>query len=173
MSGAIYSETQAFAQPWIWVLVTALAAFAWWAGIRQIFLGRPVGSVPGPDGLIIGLWVVIGVLLPLFLATSVMVTTIDAEGLDVRVVHGLFPRIRIPHDEIVSAEAMTYQPLLQWGGWGFRRDTSGDAAYSVGGREAVRIQTTGGRFLLVGTRNPDALLLALQAAGHSRPEALR
>jgi len=166
MTGAVYSECQAFALPWIWVLVIALAAFAWWVGVRQIFLGRPVGSRPGPDGLIVGFWIVIGVLLPLFLATSVMLTTVDAEGLKVRVAHGLFPRICIPFDEIVSVEVATYQPLLQWGGWGFRRSAAGDLAYSVGGREVVRVETKEGRFLLVGTRDPEALRLALEVAGH-------
>ena len=162
MTGAVYTESQAFAQPLIWILVVALAALAWWAFIQQIILGHPVGSRPGPDGLVIGLCIFAGVLVPLFLATSVMVTTIDTEGLEVRVLHRLFPRIQFPIGDIIDVRATAYRPLLHWGGWGFRHRASGDVVYSVGGRSAVRILTATGRSVLVGTKHPDVLAMALR-----------
>jgi hypothetical protein len=78
----------------------------------------------------------------------------------------LFPfwTTRVPVHEIASVEVATYQPIREFGGWGIRysfRDST--TAYTIGGTRGVRIVTTRGRKLLVGTLDPEALAAAIDS----------
>ncbi|PKQ30602.1 MAG: hypothetical protein CVT62_12885 [Actinobacteria bacterium HGW-Actinobacteria-2] len=74
--------------------------------------------------------------------------TIDREGLRA---HTVLPRPRtvVPLDEVESAEVAEVRPLPDFGGWGYRIDSTGRVGIVVRAGEAILIHRTGGRQLLV------------------------
>ncbi len=134
-----------------------------WLMIPLVALGliAALGSVMAV-GQDIPLWVfpVIGVIplvvLVLFSSLRVRVTSRD--------VHWAFgpgwPKWRLALDEIESVEPVRYP---WWYGYGIRLTPEG-WLYNVWGRWAVRIRTTSGRIVRVGTDDPDGLAAAVQRA---------
>lgn len=89
-----------------------------------------------------------------------------SEG-ELHVQYGLFGP-KVPIADILSCEAVDYD-WKKYGGWGIRRGFDGSVAYNmVGDRgRAVRVVYRKGRWtktILVATRDPDRLALAVQQA---------
>ena len=78
----------------------------------------------------------------------------------------LFPlyRRRIALADIASAEAVTYSPIADYGGWGIRGFGS-SVALNARGNQGVRLTLRDGRRILVGSQRPGELAAALGAAG--------
>jgi len=154
-----FRETQRFRQLWLWLPLLALMALAAYAFIQQLVLGHPVGTRPLPDGLAWVLLPLLGLGVPGGFAMLRLETRLEADHLLVR----FFPlrTRRIPYRKIASAEAVTYRPLLDYGGWGIRLGAGG-WAYTVSGRRGVRLTFSDGTHLLVGSQAPEALVAALQ-----------
>ncbi len=72
-------------------------------------------------------------------------------------------RFRIPVADIVSATACTYQPLLDYGGWGIRFGRGG-RAYSMGGNQGVQLVLRDSSRILIGSERPDELARAIGSA---------
>lgn len=69
-------------------------------------------------------------------------------------------RRRIALREIASAEAVTYSPLAEYGGWGIR-GWGKDTALNARGNRGVRLTLRDGRRVLIGSQRPDDLAAAL------------
>ena len=69
-------------------------------------------------------------------------------------------RRQIPLREIASAEAVTYLPLADYGGWGIR-GWGRDVALNARGNRGVQVALRDGRRILIGSQRPDALAEAL------------
>ena len=82
----------------------------------------------------------------------------------------LFPlyRKRIRMAEITSAQAVIYDPIGEYGGWGIR-GYSGDQCLNARGNEGVRLTLSSGDKLLVGSQKAEALVHALCQTGSVRP----
>ncbi len=128
--------------------VTAAAAIA-------LFAARGLGS-----GWARQLLAGAGGLLGLTGAFAPMRTLVTREG--VTVTFGLpgWIRFRIPAGEIRSAEAVTYRPLAEFGGWGIRFGLGGTRAYTARGNRGVRIEADGRKYL-IGSQRPEELAAAL------------
>ena len=76
----------------------------------------------------------------------------------------LFPlyRRRVARTDIVSAEAATYAPIAEYGGWGIK-GRPGNSALNARGNRGVRLTLRDGRRLLIGSQRPDELASALTA----------
>lgn len=70
---------------------------------------------------------------------------------------------RYSWDEIESAQARTYRPIAEFGGWGVRFGRRGKA-YNVYGNRGVQLELTGGRRLLIGSQRADELAAAIRSA---------
>ena len=76
----------------------------------------------------------------------------------------------MPFGSVASAEAVTYRPIRDFGGWGIRRSWSGDRCYNVKGDQAVKLVMTDGQAIFVGSQQPHELHSAI--AGGMQPKAL-
>ncbi|MCS6858690.1 MAG: hypothetical protein NZT92_00035 [Abditibacteriales bacterium] len=135
--------------------------FPWWATIPMaasapfvLILGLTQAGtkpVPLPLALLMSLF-----LAGIFLLMFRMVTTVYEDRIVVK--FGWLPLVRftIPLSEIQSARAVTYKPLLEFGGWGIRFGRARKLAYSTQGNKAVEVVTTK-RTILIGTALPDQL----------------
>ncbi len=123
-----------------------------------------LGPRVGPPGawVVLGAGaLVLGVLLGLALGTR-LVTEVRREGLLVQLKP--FHRVprRIPFEQAVRLEAVTYAPLREYGGWGLRRGATG-RAYSAWGDRGVLLTFPGGETVLLGSQRADQLAAALRA----------
>jgi hypothetical protein len=74
---------------------------------------------------------------------------------------------RIPLARIKTAEARTYRPLLEYGGWGIRYGLGGKA-YNVGGNRGVQLKLENGKRILFGSHEADALAAAIKGAKEAK-----
>jgi hypothetical protein len=151
---APFEESQAFRHPGVWALVAIPICGAWFAAVWQLVLGRNFGDNPAPDWVLFVVVAVVGVLLPLWLATLRLVTRVDQEAVEVRFHPPLAGR-RFPFGEIESCDEVRYLPIREFGGWGIR----------WGGRRgdvAVELTLTNGYRFAVGSQQPDELAAAIQ-----------
>lgn len=167
-----FEETQKFDQPWLRILIGALAV--WSVGMpvyglyHQFVLGRPWGDRPFSDtGLIVFSVLMVGFGLGIFGLFQVLNlrTRVTDEGL--RVDFTPFVHRLITFDQIRSAEARQYNPVLEYGGWGLRYGRGGQA-YNVKGNQGVQLTFADGRRLLIGSQKADALAAAINARLQSR-----
>lgn len=161
-----FTETQRFRQPWIialipLILITSLGPFLY--GIyRQIILHQPFGDSPAPDRYLIITTVAVAALvfgIVWLLLASYLRVEVQDEALSIR----FFPFIRerrIAFRDIAQAEARTYSPLMEYGGWGVRFGPHGKA-YNVSGNRGVQLELAGGERLLLGSQRADELAAAI------------
>ncbi len=93
--------------------------------------------------------VVLGVVVLALCAVTLRWTvTVDSRGLTARC---LLPRPRtfVPLDEIEQVRAVEISPLRHFGGWGYRIGAGGRVGIVVRAGEAILVQRTGGRELVV------------------------
>lgn len=69
-------------------------------------------------------------------------------------------RWRIALQEIASAEAVTYSPLADYGGWGIR-GWGKNTALNARGNRGVQVALHDGRRVLIGSQRPEELAEAL------------
>lgn len=126
--------------------------------VWQVILGHPWGKQPMSSAGVIG-WTVFLWLVYWRLVTVRLVTEVREGELAVAM-RGLWRARRIPVSGIRSAQAVTYDPLRDYGGYGFRKTRRGKA-YIAEGSRGVRLELEKGGTVLVGSARPDELLAAL------------
>lgn len=96
-----------------------------------------------------------------WILSMTLVTEVRPEGLYIRF-KMLWPERVIPYFQIVKAEAKTYRPIVDYGGWGVR-GIAPIKAFNVSGNRGVLLSMTNGQFLMIGSQRPDQLAAALQS----------
>jgi hypothetical protein len=161
-----FTERQRFRQPWLWLLIGGVAVLFWYGAWQQIVLGRPWGTNPAPDGVLILVVLLAGVAVPWLFLAGRLDTEVRDDGIHVR----FFPFHRKPRvyawADIESVEARVYSPLGEYGGWGIRYGFRGKA-YNVSGNLGVELRLRGGWRVLIGTRDPAGFTAAIEAATSS------
>jgi hypothetical protein len=99
----------------------------------------------------------------LFSVLTLRQTTIVASDA-VTVRYGFLYRVRIPFSEIAHAEAVSYRPVRDYGGWGIR-GLGRRRALNTRGNQGVLITRADGSTILVGSQKPRELLAALSRGG--------
>ena len=89
-------------------------------------------------------------------------TTVAADAVTVR--FGPLYRMRIPFSDIAHAEAVTYRPVRDYGGWGIR-GFGRRRALNARGDRGVLVTRTDGSTILIGSQKPRELLSALARGG--------
>jgi hypothetical protein len=158
----LFAETQRFRQWWLHLVVLFPVVVAWTAFWRQILRGQSFGRDPASDT---GVWILFlgaGVLLPaVFLAVRLRTEVRPGE---VVVRFPPFRPRRVDLDEVLDVRVVEYRPLVDYGGWGYRRTLKGDVAFTLAGHRGVRLGLAEGRHLLVGSQRPEEFATAVAAA---------
>ncbi len=163
----LFREQQRFKQPWLWLLVGGsmlfLAGVFAWGLYSQLILGEPFGDRPISDTALI--WTSIFVfaisfgVIALMLACK-LITEVRDDGVFVRYLPFHLRYHLISMHDATRWEAVTYRPIMEYGGWGIRWTMRG-RAYNVYGNRGVRIDFGNGRHLLIGSQRPDELEAAI------------
>jgi hypothetical protein len=110
------------------------------------------------DGGLIG-WSIFLWIVYLRLITVNLVTELRPGELRVRM-RGLWRSHRIPLSNVKSANAITFDPARDWGGYGIR-STGRGTAYIAAGNQGVELEMANGGVVLIGSRRSSELALAL------------
>lgn len=143
--GPWFEEVQRFRQRWVWAAFGLLAAYAVvtvalndvWAPLAALLVGLPVAALA-------------------LLYVAELRTEVDAEGIHVRFVPFHRTPRTIPFEEVVEYEAVEYDPVREYYGWGIRRGLGG-WAYNVSGNEGVHVEREPKVDVLVGSQRPGEL----------------
>ena len=146
-----FHETQKFNHWWLWAILIPLCCLPLYGIFQQIILGKPWGSNPMSDNLLIVLAIiVIGFVVLLYLLT--LKTDIDSDKIAIK--FGPFVNKSWQWSDIDSAEVITYKFV---GGWGIRLWTSYGTVYNVKGYKGLALQLKNGKKLLIGTQKEEEL----------------
>jgi hypothetical protein len=153
-----FTETQKFRQTWIWLILSFLAilmiGLLGYGFYKQIVLREKFGNHPMSDGGLIIAFVSVIILFVLMFSLFVfakLTTEINDKG----VRYKFFPfHLRfhtISWDLIDHYQVITYRPIKDYGGWGFRYFKN-KKAYNVSGNEGLQLILKNGKKLLLGTQ---------------------
>lgn len=170
MERLIYREEQSFRQsfvPWIilpaWLLTFFMFAYGMY---QQFYLGKPFGDNPmSNNGLIWSGILSVSLVSAVFilLLSANLVTEVWTDGLRYKF-PPLVPKLKyIPLTDIVSAEVEKYNPIAEFGGWGWRKKLiRKKTAYNVSGNIGLRITKKDGYQILFGTRKQEEMKRAIE-----------
>ncbi len=147
MSKKQFYEIQQFRQIWIWLIILL---------IELVLLVPIISGIANIFILIIIL--LFGYGFPWLFYTMKLVTEVDK--MSIRITFSPFTEFIIPFDTIKNYEIRKYRPVWEYGGWGIRFNRHGKA-YTVKGTIGLQMELTNGEKILLGTENPDKLLMVL------------
>ena len=156
--GVLCSEKTGWAwwvHPLIWLTLLA-AVFPLLELINGNGWGGP-GGMPVWTGVLL---LLLGFGLPLTIYSlmgQLRVQITDAE-IDIRWGFLELIRKRIPFTEVEGAEAVTYSPLGEFGGWGIRMGMNKKKAWTVRGNRALLLRLKDGSRFYLGSDKPERLL---------------
>lgn len=160
-----FREVQQFRQPWLWVLMGGIALSTvnvmGYGMVKQLVLGQPWGDKPMSDlGLAVfgPAMMLVGTAPCALFYLLKLVTEVGDEGVTLQFVP--LPRKTIRFEEIARCEARTYRPIADYGGWGIKMGRAG-RAYTVSGNRGVMLELAGGKRLLIGSQQAEALAQAI------------
>jgi|SRR5579871_1042093 len=163
----LFREVQRFTQAWLWIVILLSLSGAFVA-IYEAQNSRAIRNAPGA-GPAITILSVISAAVVGWISQAKLITEVRSDALSVRFFL-LWPERLIPWNEIQSAEPVTYNPLLEYGGWGVRFGRNG-RAYNVKGSRGVQLVLTNGKRILVGSEQPEALARSIWERTGRRPPA--
>jgi hypothetical protein len=105
----------------------------------------------------------------LAVATLRMQTTVASDAVTLR--YGFLSTVRVPISDLARAEAIAYQPVQDYGGWGVR-GIGRRRVFSARGDRGVLLTRKDGSTLMVGSQDPRRLLAALALAGVATDDKL-
>ncbi len=155
----VFSETQRPTQWWIWLIVLAINALAWWGIVQQLIMGIDFGNNPMSDAGLI-LFAIFTLLIALFFFNTRLETKLSDKGVSVRLWPLHTKAKSFSWDELVHAEVKKYRPMSDYGGWGLRLGRQG-VAYNMSGNWGLQLDFKNGKHILIGTNRPEALNTAL------------
>lgn len=160
----LFREVQKMDQIWIWILVAIPVIIFWYGAYQQLLLRRPFGNNPAPDWMMLLLLLIFGILFPLFFYSIKLVTEVREDGLYVRFYPFHFSFKSFPFEIIQSYEVRTYNPIMDYGGWGIRYGLKGKA-YNIKGNRGVLFEFSEGKKvkkLMIGSQVPEKLSEAVR-----------
>lgn len=146
-----FLEIQRYRKWWMFLIVSLLLVLPVISIYQQIYLGKPFGNNPAPDGLLIGFSVFMVLLAVLFL-TIFLKTEVRWDGITIH--YSPFFKKQILWSQIQSADIVDYGFL---GGWGFRYSRKYGSVYNVSGRIGLAIVLMNNQKIVIGTQRPDEL----------------
>lgn len=153
-SEPLFYEEQSFRQLRLRILTAIPPVVMTWLAIWQAGLGHRWGNQPMSNASVIG-WAVFLWLVYLRLITVKLVTELRPGELRVRM-RGLRRSYRIPLNKVKSADAVNFDAVRDWGGYGVRSTRRG-TAYLAGGGQGVELEMMSGGVVLVGSRRSGEL----------------
>ncbi|MFS4467600.1 hypothetical protein [Maribacter sp. 2210JD10-5] len=148
----VFKEEQRFDHWWIKLVNFGLLAFLIYCAYNWYFLKKSVGNVE-VNNYIGQATVFISFVLPVLYLYSIKVKTIiDEAGIHYQFFPLHFTPKIIRWNEIHRCYVREYNPLKEYGGWGYRNPFGKNKAINVKGNQGIQIALKSGKKLLLGTQ---------------------
>lgn len=157
-----FKEKQKFTQWWFWVLIIGITGLFLYGLYQQIILKIPFGDKPISDlGLI--MISIIPILIIILFLVSTLETEINELGVSYRFFPFHFNKKTIAWESIEKAYIRKYNPITEYGGWGFRLGLFGKGrAFNMSGNIGLQLELKNGNRLLIGTLKSEEIEQLLQ-----------
>ena len=153
----LFSERQKFGPWWIWLVFLALVGLFVYGIYQQLFLKLPFGDHPASNtGLLIASFILMSITILLLLIT--LETEISERGVSYQFFPFHLRKITVPWANIEKAFVRKYNPITEYGGWGFRLGIWGHGrALNISGNMGLQLVLKDGKRLLLGTKKSEEL----------------
>ena len=152
-----FNETQRFTQWWLWLILIGV-----WASMVYSFV-----TAPPQTNVAAFVSFGIGILLPLLFWQMKLTTRITEDGIYVRFFPFHFKEKFFPWETITSSYVRTYNPLMEYGGWGIKYSFKGNGlVYNTAGNVGLQLYFKEGEPVLIGTQKGDEIKQVLASLGH-------
>ncbi len=91
-------------------------------------------------------------------------TRVTGEEIDMRWGFAEVIKKKIPFEKIEGAEAVTYSPIREFGGWGIRVGGNKKKGWTIRGNRALVLNLKDGTRFYLGSDKPERILLWVQSA---------
>lgn len=162
----LFIEQQRFRQIWLWIILLGINIYFIDKTIRQLIMPEQLeGKLMSNTGLIVTTLITLSV--TLLIACTRLDTTIKDDGIYVRFFPFHLKLRKYSWDKISQAFVRKYQPLSEYGGWGYRLGLFGKGrAFNISGNQGIQLIFTDGAKLLIGTNRPAEAKEALDHIGN-------
>ncbi|MGG9960583.1 hypothetical protein [Ferruginibacter sp. SUN106] len=154
-----FSEVQRFRVRWAWLGTIALNGIFLYAIVQQVILGKPFGTRPASNTVLI-LLEIFFLLLLVFIRSIKLKTTYNSTGIQYRFYPFQFKTTHIEWHELSDAYIREYHSLYEYGGWGIRigsPKTGRAINTSASCNQGLQLRFRDGKLLLIGTKNPASI----------------
>jgi hypothetical protein len=157
----IFEEVQQFRQKWLEGLMLAVNTLLIAGYFTTTFISATTNSEANM-ALLAG--ILLCGLITFLLKQLKLITQVTTKGIQIRFspLQTHFHLFR--WEDIEQLAIRTYNPVLEYGGWGIRFGPSGNA-YNVSGNVGLQLVLRGNRKLLIGTTKAGELIELLQGLG--------
>ncbi len=151
----VFSETQRFNQWWLQLLFIALILFVGYSIYQWYFTNEAVGNV-GPNDSFGQLIVIVSIFPILILFYYLKLRTeIDESGIKFQFLPFHFSAKKIAWTDIQNCYVRTYNPIMEYGGWGYRTSLGKGRAFNIKGNKGIQIELKSGKKILIGTQKQE------------------
>ena len=157
-------KRQKFTQWWIWVLLLGVNAMIGFGVFKQIIQGHPFGDRPASNNQMIAIFIVIILVTILFFSIK-LETVIKEDGIYVRFFPLQIAYRKYTWERINKSFLRKYNPIGEFGGWGFRYGNRNGKALNISGNRGLQLIFTDNSRLLIGTNKAEELETALIEIG--------
>ena len=163
MNAIDFKEKQGFKTWWAWLGAVALNVLLLYAIMQQVILGKPFGTKPAPDLVLIMVEIFL-LLVLVFLMSIKLKTRINDTGIYYRFYPFQFKETKIEWHELRDAYMREYNSLYEYGGLGIRygsKKTGRALNTSASSNKGLQLQFNDGKLLLIGTAKPAEMQLII------------
>ena len=161
MNGTIFIETQKFKQTLVFSILFSVILLMTTLFLVQYYFHQKVGNNPiSNNGYLIIITILIFICV-LFYFTKLQ-TQISETGIAYKFLPFNLSFIEFGWDEIESICIRNYDPLLEFGGWGFRYSLKYGVAVTTSGSVGIQMILKNKKRVLIGTQNESGVLIALK-----------
>ena len=151
----LFSETQKFRQWWIWAIILIVIGFQ----VNLLYHEFEKGSPEIKKVLLLTFVHVLVVLIFLYSKLSTEITENE-------IMYKFFPfnwsKKSVLWVDVERAYVRTYNPILEYGGWGYRFGLFGKGkALNVSGNVGLQLELKNGKKILIGTKKQEELKLVI------------
>lgn len=161
----LFTEKQYFRQWWLWVILLGVNGLFLYGAFTQVIGSEPFGDNPMSN---LGIFFTCSLILliTILFVTLRLDTQVKKDGLYIRFFPFQLAFRFIDWAEIDKAYIRQYNPLMEYGGWGFRFGLMGKGtAFNVSGSVGLQLELKDGKKVLIGTNKPDELSIVLLQNG--------
>jgi hypothetical protein len=160
----LFSEKQYFRQVWLWIILPGINVLFIVGIVKQVILGHHFGNKHISDtGLVIT--TIFTLLLSFLFLNLRLETNIKKDGIYVRF-FPFQPAFKYyPWNILTQSFVRQYNPIAEFGGWGFR-GLGNNRALNVSGNKGIQLVKQDGSKLLIGTNKASEVTEILKQLGH-------